>query len=126
MSFFIQPTKDMGDCNIYGFVQVYLEIATIMILSRCHVLGDCNNDGFVQVYREIAIMKKLDHPNVVKLVEVLDDPEDDQLYMGNLSFYLSIAIFLSKSIFLSIQLSSYGGRRFYQYNEDDFRFKFSI
>ncbi len=27
-------------------------------------------------------MKKLDHPNVVKLVEVQDDPEDDQLYMG--------------------------------------------
>ena len=34
-----------------------------------------------QVYREIAVMKKLDHPNVVKLVEVLDDPEDDNLYM---------------------------------------------
>ena len=30
-------------------------------------------------------MKKLDHPNVVKLVEVLDDPEDDQLYMGEQS-----------------------------------------
>ena len=27
-------------------------------------------------------MKKLDHPNVVKLVEVLDDPEDDNLYMA--------------------------------------------
>ena len=26
-------------------------------------------------------MKKLDHPNVVKLVEVLDDPEDENLYM---------------------------------------------
>ncbi len=35
-----------------------------------------------QVYQEIAIMKKLDHPNVVKLVEVLDDPEQDNLYMG--------------------------------------------
>ena len=35
-----------------------------------------------KVYREIAIMKKLDHPNVTKLVEVLDDPEDDNLYMG--------------------------------------------
>lgn len=35
-----------------------------------------------KVYREIAIMKKLDHPNVVKLVEVLDDPEDENLYMG--------------------------------------------
>ena len=35
-----------------------------------------------QVYREIAILKKLDHPNVVKLVEVVDDPEEDNLYMG--------------------------------------------
>merc|ERR1711863_108312 len=34
-----------------------------------------------KVYREIAIMKKLDHPNVCKLHEVLDDPEDDNLYM---------------------------------------------
>ncbi|XP_068766937.1 calcium/calmodulin-dependent protein kinase kinase 2 isoform X6 [Struthio camelus] len=34
-----------------------------------------------QVYQEIAILKKLDHPNVVKLVEVLDDPGEDHLYM---------------------------------------------
>ncbi|KAG8456104.1 hypothetical protein GDO86_002051 [Hymenochirus boettgeri] len=45
-------------------------------------------DGGVQamgpierVYQEIAILKKLDHPNVVKLVEVLDDPGEDHLYM---------------------------------------------
>uniref|UniRef100_A0A8C9WG02 Calcium/calmodulin-dependent protein kinase kinase 2 n=1 Tax=Scleropages formosus TaxID=113540 RepID=A0A8C9WG02_SCLFO len=37
-----------------------------------------------RVYQEIAILKKLDHPNVVKLVEVLDDPSEDHLYMGNL------------------------------------------
>ena len=37
-----------------------------------------------KVYREIAIMKKLDHPNVVKLVEVVDDPEEDNLYMGEM------------------------------------------
>uniref|UniRef100_A0A915CYV7 calcium/calmodulin-dependent protein kinase n=1 Tax=Ditylenchus dipsaci TaxID=166011 RepID=A0A915CYV7_9BILA len=30
---------------------------------------------------EIAILKKLSHPNVVKLVEVLDDPSDNYLYM---------------------------------------------
>uniref|UniRef100_A0A3Q3JIK0 non-specific serine/threonine protein kinase n=1 Tax=Monopterus albus TaxID=43700 RepID=A0A3Q3JIK0_MONAL len=35
-----------------------------------------------RVYQEIAILKKLDHPNVVKLVEVLDDPSEDHLYMG--------------------------------------------
>ena len=34
------------------------------------------------VYQEIAILKKLNHPNVVKLVEVLDDPGEDNLYMG--------------------------------------------
>ncbi|XP_012694068.1 calcium/calmodulin-dependent protein kinase kinase 2 isoform X2 [Clupea harengus] len=34
-----------------------------------------------RVYQEIAILKKLDHPNVVKLVEVLDDPNEDHLYM---------------------------------------------
>uniref|UniRef100_A0A8D3E6D8 calcium/calmodulin-dependent protein kinase n=1 Tax=Scophthalmus maximus TaxID=52904 RepID=A0A8D3E6D8_SCOMX len=37
-----------------------------------------------RVYQEIAILKKLDHPNVVKLVEVLDDPSEDHLYMGTL------------------------------------------
>lgn len=35
-----------------------------------------------RIYREIAILKKLDHPNIVKLVEVLDDPGEDKLYMG--------------------------------------------
>jgi serine/threonine protein kinase len=39
-------------------------------------------DSLDRVYGEIAILKKLDHPNVVKLVEVLDDPDEDNLYMG--------------------------------------------
>ena len=33
------------------------------------------------IRQEIAIMKKLDHPNVVSLIEVLDDPTEDSLYM---------------------------------------------
>ncbi|KAH9492155.1 Calcium calmodulin-dependent protein kinase kinase 2 [Bulinus truncatus] len=41
-----------------------------------------------RVYREIAILKKLDHPNVVKLVEVLDDPDEDKLYLGECPNYL--------------------------------------
>uniref|UniRef100_A0A8C6YNK3 non-specific serine/threonine protein kinase n=1 Tax=Nothoprocta perdicaria TaxID=30464 RepID=A0A8C6YNK3_NOTPE len=36
-----------------------------------------------RVYQEIAILKKLDHVNIVKLIEVLDDPAEDNLYMGN-------------------------------------------
>ncbi|XP_058600806.1 calcium/calmodulin-dependent protein kinase kinase 1b isoform X2 [Onychostoma macrolepis] len=34
-----------------------------------------------RVYQEIAILKKLDHLNVVNLVEVLDDPAEDNLHM---------------------------------------------
>ncbi|KAL2094999.1 hypothetical protein ACEWY4_009718 [Coilia grayii] len=34
-----------------------------------------------RVYQEIAILKKLDHLNIVKLVEVLDDPTEDNLHM---------------------------------------------
>jgi calcium/calmodulin-dependent protein kinase kinase 2 len=33
------------------------------------------------IRQEIAIMKKLNHPNVVSLIEVLDDPSEDLLYM---------------------------------------------
>lgn len=39
-------------------------------------------DSLYLVRGEIAIMKKLNHENVVKLIEVLDDPRDDSLYMG--------------------------------------------
>ncbi|MEE6469886.1 hypothetical protein FKM82_008805 [Ascaphus truei] len=34
-----------------------------------------------RVYQEIAILKKLDHINIVRLVEVLDDAAEDNLYM---------------------------------------------
>jgi [calcium/calmodulin-dependent protein kinase] kinase len=38
-------------------------------------------DALFLIREEIAIMKKLDHPNLVSLIEVLDDPEEDSLYM---------------------------------------------
>lgn len=33
------------------------------------------------IKEEIAIMKKLNHPNLASLIEVLDDPGEDSLYM---------------------------------------------
>ncbi|OAL02453.1 calmodulin dependent protein kinase [Phaeosphaeriaceae sp. SRC1lsM3a] len=39
------------------------------------------NNAFELIKEEIAIMKKLNHPNLVSLIEVLDDPEEDSLYM---------------------------------------------
>ncbi|KAF4551394.1 Protein kinase domain-containing protein 40 [Elsinoe fawcettii] len=39
------------------------------------------DNAFDLIKGEIAIMKKLDHPNLVGLIEVLDDPDEDSLYM---------------------------------------------
>lgn len=41
-----------------------------------------NNNPLDLVRGELAILKKLNHPYVVKLYEVLDDPNTDSLYMG--------------------------------------------
>jgi len=49
--------------------------------SRSSILSGTDGNPLDKIYREIAIMKKLDHPNVCKLIEVLDNPEDDNLYM---------------------------------------------
>ncbi|KEZ41532.1 hypothetical protein SAPIO_CDS7692 [Scedosporium apiospermum] len=42
---------------------------------------ESRNDALYLIRKEIAIMKKLNHPNLVQLIEVLDDPEEDSLYM---------------------------------------------
>jgi [calcium/calmodulin-dependent protein kinase] kinase len=45
-----------------------------------HSVSEANN-SFELIKEEIACMKKLDHPNLVSLIEVLDDPDEDSLYM---------------------------------------------
>ena len=37
--------------------------------------------AFSIIEREIAVMKKLAHPNICKLLEVIDDPEANKLYL---------------------------------------------
>ena len=44
--------------------------------------GCIKTDAFQNVLREIAIMKKLQHKNVVKLHEIIDDPDSHELYMS--------------------------------------------
>lgn len=40
------------------------------------------DNGLLSIKREIAIFKKISHPNINALVEVLDDVKDDNLYMS--------------------------------------------
>lgn len=49
-----------------------------------HPSGSCpgeEGNAFHLIKQEIAIMKKLNHSNLVSLIEVLDDPTEDSLYM---------------------------------------------
>ncbi|KAL7937685.1 kinase-like protein [Trichoderma chlorosporum] len=39
------------------------------------------SDALYYIREEIAIMKKLNHPNLAQLIEVLDDPDEDSLYI---------------------------------------------
>jgi len=43
--------------------------------------ADEAKDALFLIREEVAIMKKLNHENLVELIEVLDDPEDDSLYL---------------------------------------------
>ena len=67
--------NDIGICFMAGRGPPQRKAQGSAAVKKAH------EDPLQKVYREIAIMKKLDHPNVVKLVEVLDDPEQDNLYM---------------------------------------------
>ena len=51
-------------------------------LSKKHRFSRSTNSPHDKLLREIAIMKKLDHPNIVNLLQVIDDPGNQMLYLG--------------------------------------------
>lgn len=83
-----------GDIGCGSFATVKLVYHTeknmffaMKVMSKSHlkkrrlVGKGMSADHWEQVMREISIMKKLHHPNIVKLYEVMDDPNVDQLYL---------------------------------------------
>jgi [calcium/calmodulin-dependent protein kinase] kinase len=50
-------------------------------MSTADKLKPQANNSLDLIKEEIAIMKKLHHTNLVALIEVLDDPDEDSLYM---------------------------------------------
>lgn len=54
-------------------------------------------NAFTLLEREIAIMKKISHPNVVQLYEVIDDSDHQKLYL--VMEYVGKGAILSKGFF---------------------------
>jgi len=40
------------------------------------------NSTMNNIRKEIAIMKRCRHANIVRLVEIIDDPKEDKIYMS--------------------------------------------
>ncbi|XP_078437726.1 serine/threonine-protein kinase GRIK1-like [Wolffia australiana] len=81
------------ECRIgagsYGKVVLYRSTKdgkhyAIKVFHKSHLLKlrvAPSETAMSDVLREVSIMKILDHPNVVKLIEVIDDPDSDNFYM---------------------------------------------
>lgn len=61
-------------------------------------LGRAQISNEQKIRREIAIMKKCIHPNVVRLIEVIDDPNARKIYLGKDSGTVGLLALLFKQM----------------------------
>jgi SNF1-activating kinase 1 len=81
---------DIGS-GVHGKVKKAKELETgtivaIKIINRVtkKKLGNYDpNEQENKIKREIAIMKKCQHPNIVQLIQVIDNPNSQKVYLGN-------------------------------------------
>lgn len=81
------------ECKIgsgsYGKVVLYRNVSdgkqyAMKVFHKSHLLKlrvAPSETAMTDVLREVSIMKMLEHPNIVKLIEVIDDPLTDDFYM---------------------------------------------
>ncbi|OQV26241.1 Calcium/calmodulin-dependent protein kinase kinase [Hypsibius exemplaris] len=87
--FVIEPGSDLGCgsfCSFkfatcvkdHGFYAV--KTVSKKRAAKSGMLFKKSNNPFLNIERETAILKRLNHPNIVKLFEIMDDPEEDMIY----------------------------------------------
>ena len=67
-----------------SYVIIYIYIQALKIIDRKKVkrrLMTMKVDAYSMLTREVAIMKKINHENVVRLIEVMESNDNDKLYL---------------------------------------------
>ncbi|OQV17024.1 Calcium/calmodulin-dependent protein kinase kinase 2 [Hypsibius exemplaris] len=61
--------------------QYAIKIFSRTKLQKFNMLLRTSRNPIEEAYREVAILRRLQHPNVIKLIDVIDDPEDENMYL---------------------------------------------
>ncbi|GAV08962.1 hypothetical protein RvY_18578 [Ramazzottius varieornatus] len=61
--------------------QYAVKILSKKKLQTYNLLLRTSRNPLEEAYREIGILQKLNHPNIIQLVEVVDKPDDDNIYI---------------------------------------------
>ncbi|XP_055330486.1 calcium/calmodulin-dependent protein kinase kinase-like [Paramacrobiotus metropolitanus] len=87
--FLIEPDSDLGcgsfctfrvascvkDHGLYAIKSISKRRA-----QKNSMLFKQSKNPFLNIERETSILKKINHPNIVKLFEIMDDPDEDNMY----------------------------------------------
>lgn len=79
------PSQRPGGGGVVAY-QWLIAVAHVVVSSLS--ISIILNSSTLFFSLQVLIMKMLDHPNIVNLVEVIDDPNTDHFYMG--MFYSSL------------------------------------
>ena len=75
-----QPRPRGGGGGAGSAYQWFFAVAHLVVSSLSISIILSSSTLFFSL--QVLIMKMLDHPNIVNLVEVIDDPNTDHFYMG--------------------------------------------
>ena len=68
----------LGSDNITGVKYAIKKMDKAKLMKRTH--GD-GSSAYNSVLEELKILQRLEHPNILWLHEVIDDPLSDQIYL---------------------------------------------
>mmetsp|Transcript_9485 Transcript_9485/g.21709 ORF Transcript_9485/g.21709 Transcript_9485/m.21709 type:complete len:1183 (+) Transcript_9485:42-3590(+) len=70
----------MGNHELFAMKVVQKDKAA-KAASRAKLVGAASSEVLADLKNEVEIMKRMSHPNIVRLVEVIDDPSADKMYL---------------------------------------------